>query len=279
MKKTDALKSLVAALVLVLGSASVLSAQETLPNPSVPLAAGVPASGQPSQVFVPAAAQGNVPASMPSAVPAAVPGMPGASGMLPGSPATSPNNLQGNVPQPQIVKDAVSGLQKTDPINLDDMIRAQDAINRLDLMLEIEKRQLELKKIQDEKSKPAMPSMNMGIPASALNLPAMSAISPQVSKPVRVKHDDEDDGESSSSSGSLDKLTLENVTGSNGRYTATIKDGDKEYTVRAGDSVGSKIKVRSVSLTSATLVKGKKSRTIKISSDAYIVRGRESAAQ
>lgn len=261
MKKSKALKHVMAACVLVLGFAPALYAQETLPSPSTPLAAGVPAAGQPGQVFVPAAAQG-----MPAGTAL------GASVNVTG---TSGNNLQGNIQQPQIVKDAVSGLQKTDPINLDDMIRAQDAINRLDLLLEIEKRQLELKKIQDEKTKPAMPSMGMGIPAAALNMPPMTMSAP-VAKP-RVRS--EDDGESDAPSSSLDKLEIDHITGANGRYTAILKEGDKEYTARAGDTIAGKIKVRSVSLTSVTLVKGKKSKTLKMSSESYLVRGHSGATE
>lgn len=260
---------------IVVAFALPASAQDTLPSPTA-------SSGQ---VFVPAAtpvAASTAPAvatpsvSTPSTVPGATPGglpvvVGGASGAIPG--AAPKSNLLESPVTPQVVTDAVTGLQKTDPINLDDMIRAQDAINRLDLMLEIEKRQGELKKLRDERTKPASSPFSSPLPAAALDLPPVIA-NPAPVKRVSSSDDDGDDfrPSSSSSSGSLDKYSLKRITGSNGRYAAVLANGDRVESVRQGDTLTGDVKVKSVSLTEVTLVKGKKSKTLTIPSDSYIVR-------
>jgi hypothetical protein len=256
---------LITALTLGVTAGHPLYAQDALPDPSsVPMAEGVPASsvGSTSTVFVPDA-MGGVPSAMPVAG-SALPGSP--LGVTPNSPLLETAN------QPQIVKDAVTGLQKTESINLDDMIRAQDAINRLDLLLEIEKRQLELKKIRDERTKPTV-ALGAAIPASALNLP-----STPLRPASRPRSDDDDDGDNgggfSSSGGSLDKYAIQRITGVNGSYMAMLMGGDdKVSSVKSGDTLSDGTKVKSISLTSVTLVKGKKSKVLKVPSDSYIVRG------
>ncbi|MBI3419679.1 MAG: type IV pilus biogenesis protein PilP [Proteobacteria bacterium] len=183
--------------------------------------------------------------------------LPGAS---PGGPLTQPANT------PHIVQDAVTGLQKTDPINMDDMIRAQDAINRLDLLLEIEKRQTELKKLRDERNKPV--GLSAAIPASALNLPtrtagaSMAAALPRPSAPITI--------EPPKPSGTYN---LKRIVGTSGQYLAILSVGDKTVSARAGETLPDGSKVKSVTLTSVSLVKDRKSKTLTIPSDAYIVRG------
>jgi type IV pilus biogenesis protein PilP len=183
------------------------------------------------------------------------------------APGSGPSGLTAQPNTPRIVQDAMNGLQKTDPINMDDMIRAQDAINRLDLLLEIEKRQSELKKIRDERNKPVgMTSIGSGIPASALTLPPLKVSSMPSSplnlpKPADVKP-------------SGDNYSLKRIVGTEGHYSAVISaGGDKVISVRAGETLPDGSKVKSVALTSLTLIKDKKSKTLTIPSDSYIVRG------
>jgi type IV pilus biogenesis protein PilP len=198
--------------------------------------------------------------------------LPNADGSLPPV-GNGPSNLTSPASTPKIVQEAMTGLQKTDPINMDDMIRAQDAINRLDLLLEIEKRQNELKKLREERNKPAASaSMASSIPASALQLPPMK-VNPMPSsgggnimalpKPADVKP-------------SGDNYALKRIVGSEGRYSAVISAGDnKVINVRSGETLPDGSKVKSVSLMSVILVKDKKSKTLTIPSDSYIVRGSE----
>jgi type IV pilus biogenesis protein PilP len=218
------------------------------------------------------------PSSMPS-VPTVSPGMP-PMGAMPGTTTTSTSTTSGPLgtqpATPKIVQDAVAGLQKTDPINLDDMIRAQDAINRLDLLLEIEKRQAELKKLRDERNKVTASAspLGAGIPASALNLPPMkAAVTPpspspsmNIPKPSIV---------SSPSS----NYSLKRIMGAEGRYSAVLVDGGSTVTARPGETLPDGSKVKSVSLTSVSLVKDGKRKNLTIPSDAYIVRGTEEVSE
>lgn len=249
----------------------------TLPAPPVVNAAPsaqpvfVPAAPAPSNPApgLPVAAAPTVSPALPSPSAAAPVGLPapvsaGAPSVL-GFPSPAGGDLTKSPATPQIVQDAVSRLQKTDAINLDDMIRAQDAINRLDLLLEIEKRQTELKKIRDERNKPAAGSLFGGIPSSALNLPPIKANIP----PPPPKSSSSEDKPVSSPK----EYTVQRITGSDGRYVAVIDTGDgKMKTVKVGDKMPDGSKVKDVSLTEVGLVKDGKSKTLTISSDSYIVR-------
>jgi type IV pilus biogenesis protein PilP len=173
---------------------------------------------------------------------------------------------------PAAVKDAITRLQKTDNINLDDMIRAQDAINRLDLMLEIEKRQDEIKKLREgDKPKGMSSLLQGGIPASVLGLPSTKtpAFNPSggddfASAPVIKRTPKEVD------------YTVTRIIGSNGRYAAVLDNGDESVTVRSGEKLPDGRKVASINLTSVVISggeKGSKGKTLTIPSDTYIVRG------
>ncbi len=258
------LTGITAALVIsvaTLGSAAhAQEASGTLPAPSaLPAAtatAATPVAGT-TQVFVPAASSSAATATTASASVPLSPAPVGTTGGIMTTPET-----------PHVVTDAVNGLQKTDPINLDDMIKAQDAISRLDLLLEIEKRQNEIKKVRDERNKPS--ALGAAIPASALNLPSMSSSS---IKPMRPRSDDDsDEGFTAPSSGGLDKYAIKRITGTNGRYAAVLNSGSTSQNVRAGDKLSDGTLVKTITLTSVTLVKGKKSRSLTIPSDSYIVR-------
>lgn len=192
---------------------------------------------------------------------------------------------------PSAVQDAVTRLQKVDQINLDDMIRAQDAINRLDLLLEIEKRQTELKKVRDERNKPAASTaaaaglLGSAIPASALNLPKLSSNSVTdnpsssssnsfTSRPAApVKKPESETGPSQ-------KYSIKRISGTDGRYFAVIStDDSSSQTVNTGDKLPDGSIVKSISLTSVSLFKDKKSKNLTIPSDSYIVRESNSSIQ
>jgi type IV pilus biogenesis protein PilP len=195
-------------------------------------------------------------------------------GVVPGSPpgALPPPStpLNSSPATPKIVQEAVTGLQKTDPINLDDMVRAQDAINRLDLLLEIEKRQSELKKIRDERNKPSLTS---GIPASALNLPkpSLPSSAPSADRPITIPV--------APPPSPISNYSLKRIMGSEGRYAAVLDDGGKTLSVRPGETLPDGSKVKTVTLTSISIEKDKKSKTLTIPSDSYIVRGSEAVTQ
>ncbi|MDX1922129.1 MAG: type IV pilus biogenesis protein PilP [Alphaproteobacteria bacterium] len=188
---------------------------------------------------------------------------------------------------PSAVTDAMARLQKVDQINLDDMVRAQDAINRLDLLLEIEKRQTELKKVRDERNKPSVASataaaaglLGSAIPAAALNLPKIPvADTPAVTPSFTPKASSSSSSSSSStssksSSGPSEKLSIRRISGTDGRYFAVINlEDNSTQTVHAGDKLPDGSLVKSITLTSVSLIKDKKSKNLTIPTDSYIVR-------
>jgi type IV pilus biogenesis protein PilP len=270
MKKEEArmlkgaLKATVAYTVLMVGLS--LPAPGFAENTPLPLPVGAPAAAAPATVSTTVttttpSSTSSVTATAPMPVPT---GMPGA---LP-EPGSGPSPLMQAPATPRAVQDAMAGLQKTDPINLDDMIRAQDAINRLDLLLEIEKRQTELKKLRDERNKPTI--MSSSIPASALNLPSLKVTSTSgINLPPANTLPKPPEPPAST-------YSLKRIVGTEGRYSAVISSGgDRVLSVRPGETLPDGSKVKSVTLTSVSLVKDKKSKTLTIPSDSYIVRGSE----
>ncbi len=185
---------------------------------------------------------------------------------------------------PSAVQDAMTRLQKVDQINLDDMIRAQDAINRLDLLLEIEKRQTELKKVRDERNKPAVTAaaaaaaasglLGSAIPASALNLPKIAATeAPPPPSSSSSSSSSFTPPKPKSSEGPSEKLSIRRISGTDGRYFAVINmDDNSSRTVNVGDKLPDGTIVKEITLTSVSLLKDKKSKNLTIPSDSYIVR-------
>lgn len=187
---------------------------------------------------------------------------------------------------PSAVTDAMARLQKVDQINLDDMVRAQDAINRLDLLLEIEKRQTELKKVRDERNKPSVASataaaaglLGSAIPAAALNLPKIPvadtpAVTPSFTPKASASSSSSSSSSSKSSSGPSEKLSIRRISGTDGRYFAVINlEDNSTQTVHAGDKLPDGSLVKSITLTSVSLIKDKKSKNLTIPTDSYIVR-------
>ncbi|MBY0428578.1 MAG: hypothetical protein K2Q32_05105 [Alphaproteobacteria bacterium] len=195
---------------------------------------------------------------------------------------------------PSAVQDAVTRLQKVDQINLDDMIRAQDAINRLDLLLEIEKRQTELKKVRDERNKPAASAvaaaglLGSAIPASALNLPKITSLPAADTPSVSSSSSSSFTSKSSFSSkkseadsgGPSSKYSIKRISGTDGRYFAVINtDDNASQSVHSGDKLPDGSIVKSITLTNVSLIKDKKSKNLTIPSDSYIVRESTSSIQ
>lgn len=248
---------------------------DTLPSP--------PSSVPAEPMATPAKTKTALPQPSASATGVFVPASPTPVTVETGSPAPSPtmaspstfgasasgSGITQPLATPQMVEDTIKRLQKVDPINLDDMVKAQDAINRLDLLLEIEKRQSEIKKLRDERNKASTSNLlGAAIPASALGLPAKAAA------PVPVYKEPASTVSVSkpASSGSSDGYALRRITGTDGRYLALIDLGDdKTRTVRLGETLPDDSKVTSITLTQVTLSKKGKKKTLMIPSDIFIV--------
>jgi len=127
----------------------------------------------------------------------------------------------GDIKVPDSVKAVVKHLgTATDNITLDDLNAAREAIARLDVLIDIEKRLADLDKIREEREKK---SMAAAIPASALAMPTPShsfEAPPPSSRPR---------------SSSLNITDVVYIEGSNGHYAALVKEEAGTLLVHAGE--------------------------------------------
>lgn len=264
-------------------SASALPGSPTLPSPTKPSTPSapnnqvllpVPAPATPSSQQLP----GVQPAAVPSgSAPAAAFVPPGGVGVAPAANANPKPDLSNQtVAMPAAVDDAVRRLQKTDMVNMDDMARAQDAVNRLDLLLEIQKRQNDLNKLIEERKKAStsslFPAGMLPIPKAALMPDRADMMANNIQK-IHLPKNNFGDSDSES-------YSVLRVTGVNGIYAVLIQTGgqtgsddkDKTKLVHVGDTLPDGSKVKLISLTRVVLAKGKKLITLSPASNDYIVR-------
>lgn len=154
------------------------------------------------------------------------PGEAGSTLPLPGGNAHSKNNLG---PLEDKVTDSIKGTVKqfssTDNVNLEDLNTAHQAIAKLEVLIEIEKRLAELDKIKSERS--GEKNLASSIPASALTPPpppAAPAFSPPPSAPPM---------ESFSPPPFKSHVDVSRVIGADGHYAAVIQD----KTMYVGDTL------------------------------------------
>lgn len=181
---------------------------------------------------------------------------------------------------PSAVTDVVTDLKRAEKnVTLEDVARAQDALARLDLLLDIEKKINEIEKTRDErksigKSLSRESNSSFGqIPASALNLPisgntggmtspfraatAAPAIAPKPSVPAVTPPP--------APKPSADGYKVEQINGSNGRYRAVISEGSKKNTVSVGEKLGA-FTVSNISATGVTLSNDKDRKVLTVES-------------
>lgn len=137
---------------------------------------------------------------------------------------------------PTAVTDVVGDLKRAEKnVTLEDVARAQDALARLDLLLDIEKKINEIEKVRDERksigksmARDSSASGGFGqIPASALSLPLAGGspnspfrpTTPTVTTPAKPVVT-----VPTTPRASADGYAVEQITGSNGRYRAVISD-------------------------------------------------------
>ncbi len=215
------------------------AAPTVMPAAQMPVAAAPTTLPEPlpATTVVAPIAQPGMPSLMPSAVAVTAP----PAGMPTGTPA--------------VVTQVMSNLQDSkNNVSVEDLSKAQDALTRLDLLLQIEKKIGEIKKTQDDResngSGGGMAGGMVGqIPASALVLPGQMSGggmagggAPVVSNPII-----------SSAPASSASYEIEQISGTNGNYSAILMtpDGDRK-TVRAGDKLDGR-RVEAVSFDSVQL--------------------------
>ncbi len=147
------------------------------------------------------------------------------------------------------VPESVSGLVKqlgtsSDKVNVEDMNRAREAVAKMDLLIDLEKRISELDQIRREREEKTIPA----IPASALAPPQMGMMPPAAMQPPPppIEKPQED-------------VVVERVVGARGNYRAIIRVGDSEkhVSVREGDKISDGSTVVSVNSYGITLAKSK----------------------
>lgn len=175
---------------------------------------------------------------------------------------------------PDSVKKTVKRLNKaTEGVTLEDLNAAREAIAKLDILIDIEKRLSDLDKIRQEREEISMEGAgasgslgmrNGQIPAAMLAPPPMPAPVVQAAPaPMPVIELPPP------------SVDIVRIAGSAGRYTATIKTGeDKTTIVREGDKLSDGSIVKNISARGLTLQRDKKTHTVDIKEVAVVLNGR-----
>ncbi|WP_301100440.1 hypothetical protein [Propionivibrio sp.] len=200
--------------------------------------------------------------------------------VLAGTGVTSPPALHepeddeaATIKVPKSVNNVLKKLDKaTDNVTLEDINSARDAIAKLDVLLDIEKRLSDLATIRHEREEK---SMAAALPASALGMVPSSPVSAAMP------------GSSGSGGGgavmtapppvssfSSDPEVLR-IVGADGRFVASIKEVDgKTLRVREGDKLMDGSVVESISSNGLTIERDKNKRTIRVKDVGTVLGGR-----
>jgi len=174
---------------------------------------------------------------------------------------------------PDKVPDSVKGVIKrlnaeTENVTLEDLNTAREAVAKLDMLIDIEKRLNDLKKLRQEREEQSISTM---LPATALGMrtvptPATTVISQQNQMPMTPQPP------VPVASGGLE---IKHIAGAAGRYTAFIKTGeDKTKMVRAGDRLSDGSIVKEITSRGIVTEKGKERRTVQIKDAAVVFNGK-----
>jgi type IV pilus biogenesis protein PilP len=159
---------------------------------------------------------------------------------------------------PDSVKSVVKRLNTaTEDVTLEDLNSAREAVAKLDILIDIEKRLNDLAGLRQEREEKSFAG---ALPASALRgAPSLPGGGPQAAAFVP----------------SAASLEVQRITGAAGRYTALVKAGDgKAALVREGDKAPDGSVVQSITSRGVTFVKDKKSRTVQVKDIAVVSNGR-----
>ena len=134
----------------------------------------------------------------------------------------------GKTTTPASVDEVLNGLRdNANTMSLEDLAKAQDTVQRLNMILEIERKLGDISKAKDARQSggvAAIPAASLGLPPKPVTLPS----------PVKLNDPDDDFAAPRISSASY---KLERVLGADGRYTAIVNTGVKTISVRSGDKL------------------------------------------
>jgi type IV pilus biogenesis protein PilP len=184
-------------------------------------------------------------------------------------------NGRGDPKIPDSVKNVVKRLNATsEDVTLEDLNAAREAVAKLDILIDIEKRLTDLSNIRQEREEKSMAN---AIPASALGLrsgappalpaqpfPVVPAAAPlPVSMPAPA------------APMPTESIVIERIMGASGHYVALIKIGEgKQQQVRVGDKTADGSIVQAITDEGVTLLRGKKEQTIQVKDVSAIFGGR-----
>lgn len=159
---------------------------------------------------------------------------------------------------PKVPDSVVSVINKLNTTStnttLDDLNTAREAVAKLDVLIDIEKRLNDLAKLRKARAE-SRESMVSPIPASSL-LPSGVDRVQASSSSRRVE---------AAPVMSSSSMKVDRIYGANGRYQALIDVGSgKSVPVKEGDKISDGSVVQSISKNGVVLVKDKKTRTIKV---------------
>lgn len=172
---------------------------------------------------------------------------------------TSGSDIPSSGPKvPDSVKGVVDKLDTaTDDVTLEDLNSAREAVAKLDVLIDIEKRLSDLVSIRKDREEKMSGALSAMIPSSALRASAQPVAAQPVPMPVSVSAP-------FVSSGEPEKIEITRIVGADGRYVAYTPDGDKMKLLRQGDKLADGSVVESISRTGVRLALGKKKITIPV---------------
>ncbi len=166
---------------------------------------------------------------------------------------------------PSYVKKVVKRLNETtENVTLENLPAAREAVVKLDVLIDIEKRLNDLSKLRRARDEDAGMSSSVSMPAlSAPPSVAPSAV-PVVpsmdSSSLNVASSSMNSNMGSSSFGGDSNVIL--ISGASGSYTAQIKDGGETKMVRVGDKLSDGSKVTAISINGVTIMRPNKSKKV-----------------
>ncbi|MDD5587158.1 MAG: hypothetical protein PHY92_09455 [Alphaproteobacteria bacterium] len=174
------------------------------------------------------------------------------------------------------VPDSVKGVIKrlnmaTENVTLEDLNSAREAVAKLDILIDIEKRLTDLAALRQEREEK---SLATALPASALGMRGGPSLPASVPAPTP--------GYSSQQAAPPPVFTppaapieVQRISGSGGHYTALVKAGEGKPTlVHEGDKAPDGSIVESITVRGVTFLKDKKSRTVQVKDIAVVYNGR-----
>lgn len=164
---------------------------------------------------------------------------------------------------PDAVKNVMKRLNNsTSNITLEDLNAAREAVARVDMLIELEKKLKDLSEVR--KDRKGSGGFEDALPASALN--AKFPATPQaMTPPTLFQPATPVSPVMPPPSFSSDNIVVERIMGAGGRYAAMIKVNDGKATLaRVGDELSDGSKVKAISDQGVTIESNKKSKTIKV---------------